>query len=446
LAKRNDGEDDMNFSKQTSMMAALFLSLGLGVPAIAAGAKGASSARSGVTTSPSTVPSTVPSAMGSGSAHERSPENTQTQAEPTQDANSAGALGVGARSDSLDSGRSQAAGADHRGSNKMSRSHGTASVSDHHAAGLAQHDRETIMDLQTALQAEGLYQGSVDGVAGRQTQRALREYQQARQLDATGRLDVETMRQLGVGGAGDDVQPVRGLDSPTSPGAMDSGSMGSSGRTVSPGAGVGAGSGTGIGGGSVGSGSVGAGSSGSGTDSLGGTGTLGGSSVGGGIGAGSQGSTGSGTGAEMGTGSGTSRTGSGSGSTGSGSGSMGTGSGSNGAGSTGTGSSSAGTRSGSGSMGSGSGSTHGGSGSHSGSGTHGTGTHGGSGTHGGTGSDSLGGTGTGAGTGSGAGSTGSSTGSSGARTRGAGESIINPSGTTSGGSAVPGGASAPVQP
>lgn len=188
------------------MMAALFLSLGVGVPAIAAGAKA-----TGGSSSSSTFSTRPDGGAGQGAMNERSTENTQTQVEPTQSPGmneSQGMEGAASGSDtfSIDEGtdlQQRPAGAADR--NQLNR--------------LPQLDRQTIMDLQTALQAEGLYRGSVDGVAGEKTQQALRQYQQARQLEATGRLDEETQRQLGI--YEDEVQPVGGADDEAAPGNQD---------------------------------------------------------------------------------------------------------------------------------------------------------------------------------------------------------------------------------
>jgi len=199
----------MNFSKQTSIMAALFLSLGAGIPAIAAGAK-ATGLSSGSTL--------TPTSSGTGVNAERSPENTQTQAEPTAHQDSPGALGgtPAAPSDPLTG--AQGPGASSSSPlDRSSRGHrSTSRDRAQQGSSIGQLERDTVMDLQTALQAEGVYQGSIDGVPGAKTKRALRQYQKARQLDASGQLDAETMRQLGLSRGGEQV-PVRGVDNARSP-------------------------------------------------------------------------------------------------------------------------------------------------------------------------------------------------------------------------------------
>ncbi len=316
----------MNFSKQTSMMAALFLSLGVGVPAIAAGAKAGGSSSSGAL-------SPAPSARGSnGAGQQRSAENAQTEAEPTKSATGDEVDNTFSVGDQGTAGQHDKTGYKRMGAADKHQKHGS----------LSSLERETVMDLQTALQAEGIYQGSIDGVAGAKTKKALRQYQQARQLESSGRLDEETMRQLGISGAGDQV-PVRGLDDAMAPGSLDGIDNSSPGLGTepygspsdttdfgtSPGAGTGieagpdstttpgAGTqrGTGTGSGSMGTGRSGTpGSMGTGSDRTGTPGSMGtgsdrtGTSPGstpGGMGTGSD-SMGTGTPGSMGTGTGTS--------------------------------------------------------------------------------------------------------------------------------------------
>jgi peptidoglycan hydrolase-like protein with peptidoglycan-binding domain len=52
--------------------------------------------------------------------------------------------------------------------------------------------------IQAALKANGHDPGPIDGVLGRRTQEALRAYQAAQHLKATGRIDQETLDKLGV--------------------------------------------------------------------------------------------------------------------------------------------------------------------------------------------------------------------------------------------------------
>jgi hypothetical protein len=50
--------------------------------------------------------------------------------------------------------------------------------------------------VQQRLQALGLYQGAIDGVAGPGTRQAIQAFQRSQQMPATGDLDLETMRRL----------------------------------------------------------------------------------------------------------------------------------------------------------------------------------------------------------------------------------------------------------
>lgn len=58
--------------------------------------------------------------------------------------------------------------------------------------------RATLREIQQALATQGLYRGAIDGIAGSQTREAARRFQQREGLPATGRLDVETVRRLGL--------------------------------------------------------------------------------------------------------------------------------------------------------------------------------------------------------------------------------------------------------
>lgn len=53
-----------------------------------------------------------------------------------------------------------------------------------------------VEQAQRELQASGLYDGPIDGIAGTKTHQALRDYQRRQGLSVTGRLDDQTMRML----------------------------------------------------------------------------------------------------------------------------------------------------------------------------------------------------------------------------------------------------------
>jgi murein L,D-transpeptidase YcbB/YkuD len=65
--------------------------------------------------------------------------------------------------------------------------------------GMAQQlSSEQIRQVQQKLQEEGHSPGAIDGQWGPQTQAAVREFQQEKNLTVTGQLDQETLKELGV--------------------------------------------------------------------------------------------------------------------------------------------------------------------------------------------------------------------------------------------------------
>ena len=58
-------------------------------------------------------------------------------------------------------------------------------------------DRE-ITKAQQALKDDGFYSGSINGAMTESTREALRSFQEAKQLNITGRIDRDTARQLGL--------------------------------------------------------------------------------------------------------------------------------------------------------------------------------------------------------------------------------------------------------
>lgn len=58
----------------------------------------------------------------------------------------------------------------------------------------------TVRQAQSALRAQGLYHGRIDGIAGRQTQSALRRYQEHQGLPQTAQLDRATLGSLTAAG------------------------------------------------------------------------------------------------------------------------------------------------------------------------------------------------------------------------------------------------------
>ena len=67
---------------------------------------------------------------------------------------------------------------------------------------------EQVRQVQQKLNDIGYHAGSVDGVLGPQTESALRQFQQARNLDATGHIDSNTLAALNREPTG---QPTSGV-------------------------------------------------------------------------------------------------------------------------------------------------------------------------------------------------------------------------------------------
>lgn len=64
--------------------------------------------------------------------------------------------------------------------------------------GAAQEGQANIKDVQQALKEKGFDPGPIDGVMGPKTRDALKSFQSANNLKATGKLDEQTAQQLGV--------------------------------------------------------------------------------------------------------------------------------------------------------------------------------------------------------------------------------------------------------
>jgi peptidoglycan hydrolase-like protein with peptidoglycan-binding domain len=59
--------------------------------------------------------------------------------------------------------------------------------------------QDMIQKVQGRLQQEGVYRGNTDGVWGPATESAVRSYQQRHNLNATGKLDSDTLAALNLG-------------------------------------------------------------------------------------------------------------------------------------------------------------------------------------------------------------------------------------------------------
>ena len=86
---------------------------------------------------------------------------------------------------------------------------------------------DTLRQVQTALQQDGLYHGQVDGKWGPRTQRAVMQFQHKNGLHATGHLDQATLSAMNIGGANTSMNSAAPMAGSSAPG----GAAGSSGTT-----------------------------------------------------------------------------------------------------------------------------------------------------------------------------------------------------------------------
>jgi Putative peptidoglycan binding domain len=95
----------------------------------------------------------------------------------------------GQRSGSAQSGMS-------RGEEKST---GMQSGTESRTAGGHQWSKDKVKEVQEALKGNGFDPGTADGVIGPKTNQAIRDFQKAKNLQATGRIDERTASALGVG-------------------------------------------------------------------------------------------------------------------------------------------------------------------------------------------------------------------------------------------------------
>jgi peptidoglycan hydrolase-like protein with peptidoglycan-binding domain len=82
-------------------------------------------------------------------------------------------------------------------SDSMKSDRKSGAMRDSHKAGMAMGD-EQVKAAQQALKDKGHDPGMIDGKMGPKTQAALRDFQKAQGIEATGRLDMKTMQGLGM--------------------------------------------------------------------------------------------------------------------------------------------------------------------------------------------------------------------------------------------------------
>ncbi len=85
-----------------------------------------------------------------------------------------------------------------------------------------------VKQVQTSLQQQGIYKGNIDGVWGGATQDAVKQYQSAHNMTASGQLDEATLRSLHVTSA------TANGTAGSAPGTATSPSMGNSGNMANP--------------------------------------------------------------------------------------------------------------------------------------------------------------------------------------------------------------------
>jgi hypothetical protein len=113
------------------------------------------------------------------------------------------------------------------GMSGSSSSTGSSSMGSSSASG--QWSNDDIKKVQQALKEKGYDPGAVDGVMSPRTQQALRQFQQAQKIQATGQLDSQTASALGISPS----SASRGSSSsPVSPGARSSSGSKADGATA----------------------------------------------------------------------------------------------------------------------------------------------------------------------------------------------------------------------
>jgi peptidoglycan hydrolase-like protein with peptidoglycan-binding domain len=123
----------------------------------------------------------------------------------------------------------------------MSQSQGTQAQPDVSSSASTSLSSETIRQVQQELTDKGHNPGPVDGVLGPQTKSALKDFQQAQGMSASGNLDRQTIAALGIDSSTGGATSRSSQGNEASPGSTGSGSSVSPGAT-SPGTAPGTGS------------------------------------------------------------------------------------------------------------------------------------------------------------------------------------------------------------
>jgi peptidoglycan hydrolase-like protein with peptidoglycan-binding domain len=125
-----------------------------------------------------------------------------------------------------------------RGSDRMQSQSG---MQGQRAAAGQRLSKEQVKEIQEALKDKGQDPGMIDGIMGRKTQQALREFQKSQNLQVTGRVDQQTASALGVdvssaAGSAAGSSSRSGMSSsrePSGSGAVDRGSSSTGGKASS---------------------------------------------------------------------------------------------------------------------------------------------------------------------------------------------------------------------
>jgi len=137
----------------------------------------------------------VSSSAGTSQNSPMYPNGYQTQSQNTPSAASS-APGTSATAPSTSSTMSSNAPSSATSTGGMTTPSTMSSASTGGATGAAT-TPDQIKQAQQALADQGLYKGKIDGVAGRQTRRAVQQFQKDHNLNQTARLDADTMQALG---------------------------------------------------------------------------------------------------------------------------------------------------------------------------------------------------------------------------------------------------------
>ena len=168
--------------------------------------------------SPANTPPSDTAAGMPGGPNKDKPSDTQGSATGNTGSSSSGSMSGSSPSTS---GSAGSTGSTYGASGSSGSASGSPSGMSGGMAGM--HDQSMVREVQQQLQSKGHNPGQIDGIMGEQTKQALRDFQKAQGMEASGELDSQTASALGVSATG----------SGSSSGMSGSGSTGSSGTSGS---------------------------------------------------------------------------------------------------------------------------------------------------------------------------------------------------------------------